>query len=98
MDKVKDVDIQERKLQEAEESVQDLFKAGKVPAPADYAAVDMIKAELKVARRVATRNAVRKAPTKTRRVTILVSAEEFEDLSGQAKSKGLGVSEYIRQF
>ena len=99
MTKKTDMDIEtlEADLKRATEGTEALFRSGKIPTPADYAEVDRIKAELKVARRSATMKAIRKAPVKTRRVTILFSEDEFDDLSSQAKAKNLGVSEYIRQ-
>ena len=39
-------------LSVAEAKIREIFKAGKIPGPEDYAEVDLIKKELKAARRV----------------------------------------------
>jgi len=87
----------ERQLQVAEKKVKDLYKAGKIPGPEDYADIDRIKGELKTARRTRTMGERRTEPKLTRQVAFMVSDQEFEDLSERARRKGLNLSEYIRQ-
>ena len=98
MDKSKDVDVLEKRLQEAETAVQEIFKAGEIPTPEDYAGVDQIKAELKVARRVKAMDAKRTDPKLTRKVTILLPDDEFQALTEKATEEGVDLSKYIRML
>jgi len=98
MDKSKDVDVLEKRLQEAETAVQEIFKAGKIPTPEDYAGVDRTKAALKVARRIKAMNAKRTDPKLTRKVTILLPEDEFQALTEKAAEEGVDLSKYIRML
>ncbi len=98
MDESKDVEALEKKLQEAETAVQEIFKAGKIPTPEDYAGVDRVKAALKVARRVKAMDAKRVDPKLTRKVTILLPEDEFQTLTKKATEEGVDLSKHIRML
>ena len=93
-----DIDTLESELRKAEEEIDGLIRAGRIPTPADYADVDRIKKELKAARRIKTMNARRTEPIKTSRFSILLPDEELNILTTKAKESGLGFSQYIRHL
>lgn len=93
-DKIKKLEVS---LIDAEKQVHEMFKAGKIPTPADYADVDRIKRDLKTARRIASM-AMRSEPKLTRKISILLSDNEFNELSEKADNKGMILSKYIRQL
>jgi hypothetical protein len=95
---VQDIDALEKKLQEAGEGIQALFKAGKIPAPEDYADVDRIKAKLKAARRVRAMDANRTEPKLTRSYNLTFPENEFRELSERAEKRGVKLSSYIREM
>jgi len=99
MTKKTDLDIAalEKKLKEAEDEIQVLFKAGKIPTP-DYAEVDRIKRELKAARRVRAMDAKRVDPKLTRKISILLSDDEYQALTKKATDAGVDLSKYIRSL
>ena len=85
-------------LREAENKISKLFREGKIPTPRDYADVDRIKKELKVARRVMTMGNSRIDPLLTERVAVRLSKDEYERLKRQAEEKGVSVSDRIRDI
>jgi len=87
----------EAALYDAEKQVHEIFKTGKIPEPADYADVDRIKRDLKTARRIASM-AMRSEPKLTRKISVLLSDNEFNELSERAENKGMILSKYIRQL
>ena len=60
--------------------------------------LEEVRAELKVARRVATMKARRTEPIKTSRFSILLPDEELSILTTKAKESGLVFSQYIRHL
>ncbi|MCX5827664.1 MAG: hypothetical protein NTV58_06650 [Deltaproteobacteria bacterium] len=93
-----DIDTLEKELRETEEGIHALFQAGKIPTPEDYAGVDRIKAELKVARRVKAMDAKRTDPKLTRKISILMPEDEFQALTKKATDAGVDISKYIRSL
>ena len=93
-DKIKELEVA---LSDAERQVHEMLKAGKIPVPADYADVDRIKRDLKTARRIASM-AMRSEPKLTRKISVLLSDNEFNELSEKANNKGMILSKYIRQL
>jgi len=93
-DKIKALEDQ---LAKAERKIPDLFKAGKVPGPEDYAEIDRLKKELKSARRVKTTKEKR-GETEFFSTTIGVNVPlgVREQIEGLAAAKGVTLSEYMR--
>ncbi len=88
----------EKELQAADEKIQAALRNGKIPTSDDYADVDRIKANLKVARRVRAMDAKRIDPKRTRKISILLSDDEFQRLSKKAEAAGIDLSKYIRDL
>ncbi|OPY11731.1 MAG: hypothetical protein A4E70_00964 [Syntrophus sp. PtaU1.Bin005] len=94
MDRIKALEGQ---LSTAEAKIQNLFKAGKVPGPEDYAEIDRIKKELKTARRIKSTKEKR-GETEFFSTTIGVNVPlgVREQIEGLAAAKGVTLSEYMR--
>jgi predicted DNA binding CopG/RHH family protein len=88
----------EEQLQAEETKTKDLFRAGKIPARADYADLDRIKSELKAARRVRAMDAKRVDPKLTRRIGLLLPEDEYQALTKKAAEAGVDLSKYIRNI
>lgn len=86
----------EGQLEEEETKIKGLFLAGKVPTPGDYAETDRIRRDLKTARRVRAMEAKRVDPKLTRKVTLMLSEEEFQELTKEADETGVDLSKHIR--
>lgn len=87
----------EGQLSEAEAKLKDLFKAGKIPGPEDYADIDRIKKELKTARRIKTAKEKRgEADFFDTTIGVNVPQAVREQLEGLAALKGVTLSEYMR--
>lgn len=98
MVKEKSIEGLERELSEAGQVIDELFRQGKIPAPADYADIDRIKKELKTARRVKAMDEKRTEPKLTRSYTITFTEDEYKELSERAERKGMILSKYIRHL
>ncbi|MEN6360730.1 MAG: hypothetical protein ABFD63_06575 [Smithella sp.] len=88
----------EKELAAAHETIDATLRTGKIPTPDDYAGIDRIKAQLKVARRIRAMDAKRTDPKLTRKVTILLPEEEFQTLTKKATEGGVDLSKYIRML
>lgn len=95
IDKVREL---EAALLKEENKINKLLKGGKILTTADYTEVDRIKKELKVARRVMAMDASRTEPKLTRKISILLSEDEFEKLSKKAEKEGILLSKYFRKL
>lgn len=91
-------DALEKKLKDAEEGIQAIFKAGKIPGQDDYADIDRIKQQLKVARRVKAMDAKRVDPKLTRKISLLLPDDEYQTLTKKASDAGVDLSKYIRNL
>jgi hypothetical protein len=94
-DKIKEF---EATLLAEENKISNLLRCGKILTPLDYAEVDRIKKELKVARRVMAMDASRTEPKLTRKISVLLSENEFENLSRKAQNECIILSKYIRRL
>lgn len=88
----------ERQTQTEENKIKAMLQAGKVPTKDDYSELDKIKRELKTARRVKSLDEKRVDPKLTRKVSILLSDDEYRELVKNAINKGVDLSKHIRQL
>lgn len=93
-----DIDSLEKKLKEAKDETEALLRSGKIPTPADYAEVDRIKAELKVARRVRKMDEKRVDPKLTKQIGVRLTEDEYQELTKKAAETGVDLSTYIRNL
>ena len=94
-EKIKELEDQ---LHAEEEKINGLLLAGKIPTKADYADLDRIKNELKVARRVRAMDAKRVDPKLTRQISLKLPEDEYQELLKKAADKGVDLSRYIRDL
>ena len=72
-------------------------KAGAV-SPSIHRELAEVRAELKVARRVRAMDAKRVDPKLTRKISILLSEDEYQALTEKAAESGVDLSKYIRNI
>lgn len=94
-DRIRELEAQ---LQAEQEKINDLLRAGQIPSKADYADMDRLKAELKVARRVRAMDATRINPKLTRQIGVRLTEDEFQELTKRAAESGVELSRYIRDL
>lgn len=94
----------EEKIRELEEKERALTvqtiegaKAGAV-SPSLQKELAEVRAELKAARRVRAMDAKRVDPKLTRKISILLSEDEYQTLTEKAAESGVDLSKYIRNI
>jgi len=86
----------EEQLSNAEAKTKELFQAGKIPGPADYADIDRIKKELKQAKRKKTLAETRETDYLDAAIGVKVPRATLDELEGLAAAKSMTLSEYMR--
>lgn len=91
-----DIDTLEKQLRKAEKGIDALIRAGQIPTPGDYADIDRINKELKVARRINTMKARREKELLDITISVNISRRVREQLLAIAAARAMTLSDFIR--